>query len=78
MNNIINLNERMWKMREESNQHVYIDEDGVKWYEYSYEFEHDGKKYGYGIWARSLNDAEEMLKNMGSGIITGQIYWSGQ
>lgn len=75
MSNIIDLNEFFIKSKENaSNHHVYFDDEGASWYEYSYEFDHDGKKYGYGIWARSLEDAEAMLKNMGNGKITGVIY----
>lgn len=71
---IIDLNKHFLKMKKEKNQHTYTDENGEVWLEYAYSFTHRGKQYGYGIWARDLDEAQEMLNNMGKGKIEGEIH----
>lgn len=77
MADIINFQEEMHRRNAPDNKHVFTDENGDNWYEYSYEYEHKGKRYGYSLWALNHKDAEDTLAAMSNGKITGQIFWEG-
>ena len=43
---------------------VQIDVDGTKWWNYLYEYDWDGKVYGFDICARSPEEAHARLKRL--------------
>lgn len=74
MGDIIDLNAFFTKAKDEQNERKYTDESGDVWKEYAYSFECRGKSYGYGIWARDIEEAQEMLFSMSQGKIDGEVF----
>lgn len=74
MADIIYFQDEMHKRNQPDNKHIYVDMDGVTWYEYQYNYTHDGKAYGYSLWAKSWEDAVLTLQSMADGKIVGQVY----
>lgn len=71
---IIDLNEELKKRNGADSEHVYVDADGVKWFKYLCDYEHNKKKLSFFIWATSLDDADDKLYAIiDSGEIVGQV-----
>lgn len=51
---------------------VQIDADGTRWWNYLYEYDWDGKTYGFGICARSEQEAHDRLKRLPLARYVGQ------
>lgn len=74
MGDIIDLRDRFFQMKQDSNEYVYVDEYGDKWFAWTYEFEYEGKKYGYEMWARTEDEARAMLKAQAQAEIKGCVH----
>ncbi len=72
MTNIVDLDEIRNKPDADC---VWADEGGVKWFKFSAEFFHDGKNWGFFIWARDFTDAESRIQSIKATVaLGGQIF----
>lgn len=58
--------------------HIYVEAVGGKpvvWMQFSCEFEVDGERFGFTIWAENHNDAERRMNKLRSSArVLGQLY----
>ena len=67
MADIINFPDR----NHPDNNHIFTDDEGATWFEYSASYMDKEKKYSFSLWAKSIDDAQRILKL--PIIIEGQI-----
>lgn len=60
----INIAKRDRENSETSKKFRIVDDDGVEWFVFLVDYEHDGKQMTYRIWATSWEDAENRLASI--------------
>ena len=78
MPKITDINEYRKKRESPAPQYVYVDEDGVTWYQFGCSYIDDrGAEMTFGIWALDAEDAERRMTTIKRGAtVYGQIYES--
>jgi hypothetical protein len=56
-------------------QHVYRDDLGVKWFEFTCEFKYGESSFGFSIWALDAADAQRRMECLrATATVCGQVY----
>ena len=75
MSEIIDFTAEVKKKNPPDQEHIFIDEQGIEWFEFYCSYAFEDKEYGFCIWAKSTEDADQRLKAInGSGEVKGQMY----
>lgn len=54
---------------------IWTDEHGVEWFKFTCEYQYEGSRWGFEVWARSFEDAQARLGSIGcTGIVNGQLF----